>query len=429
MDIQKNTKFDLSRLEKQLSVLHSQQSAVLELSSEMIVFTRPDLTISAASNQFKQRFNCPETAQASLPLVLSGSKTTASALSEQFIQDIENLGQIDCIIATKHRGNIERLRVRGKLFGDAETAEIVWILDTQCDQDLTQDPVFPAGNIYLRSSAAILIMDANFKIIDVNPAFRDTTGYSLAELAKLEIFDLFVDLEHKQDIIDAIAGNNSWRGELNVSRKPEDCFPAMVLLDPLEVSGKRPGYYLVLFLDISDHKELENELRYHAEIDPLTGLANRKLFFQQFENSLALAKRFNDSVALLYLDLDGFKQVNDSFGHGQGDNVLIEVSQRLKRCLREVDTVARLGGDEFVIILNRTSKTMVADTAQRIIDTLALDIHENDRTLRVTASIGIAIYPDHGLNPKTLLKLADAAMYKAKLKGKHQYCWHNCQSE
>jgi diguanylate cyclase (GGDEF)-like protein len=180
-----------------------------------------------------------------------------------------------------------------------------------------------------------------------------------------------------------------------------------------------------LILDISDRKRLEHELRYHSEIDPLTNLANRKLFFQRLDNAIASANRFNYNLALLYLDLDGFKQVNDSFGHGEGDEVLIEVGRRLRRCVREVDTVARLGGDEFVIILNGTSKNMIADTAQRLINALTLTIIKNNIELLVSASIGIAIYPDDSISPATLLKYADAAMYSAKFKGKRQFCWHN----
>ena len=120
----------------------------------------------------------------------------------------------------------------------------------------------------------------------------------------------------------------------------------------------------------------------------------------------------------------GFKQVNDHFGHGQGDEVLIEVAKRLRQCVRESDTVARLGGDEFVIILNRTSKLMVTDTAQRILDALVFNINKNSFTVTISASIGIAIFPDDSEQPLHLLKYADEAMYKAKNRGKHQFCWH-----
>lgn len=181
--------------------------------------------------------------------------------------------------------------------------------------------------------------------------------------------------------------------------------------------------------EICKYEQENYNLRIHAEIDPLTKLANRKLLYQKMDEALALAKRFNDNVAILFLDLDGFKQVNDYFGHGQGDEVLIEVAKRLRQCVRESDTVARLGGDEFVIILNRTPKLMVTDTAQRILDALAFDINKNSFTVTISASIGIAIFPDDSEQPLHLLKYADEAMYKAKNRGKHQFCWHLNQSK
>lgn len=181
--------------------------------------------------------------------------------------------------------------------------------------------------------------------------------------------------------------------------------------------------------EVEKFRQETKGLRYHAETDPLTKLANRRLFFQKLDDAVALASRFNDNVAVMYLDLDGFKLVNDHFGHGQGDNVLIEVANRLRQCVREVDTVARLGGDEFAIILTRTSKLKVTETAQRIIDSIILDIHDNGLYTSITASVGIAIFPDDSINPLTLLKHADAAMYRAKEQGKRQYCWHMSPSK
>jgi len=127
-------------------------------------------------------------------------------------------------------------------------------------------------------------------------------------------------------------------------------------------------------------------------------------------------------VALLYLDLDGFKPINDTLGHGRGDEVLQDVAQKLLACVREVDTVARLGGDEFSVILNGTSEELVAITAERLIDAISMRLNAS---LYLSVSIGIALYPNDALNPLKLLQYADEAMYKAKQQGKHSYCWHN----
>ncbi len=280
---------------------------------------------------------------------------------------------------------------------------------------------------YQASSAAIVIMDRDYKILHINPAFIETTGYDLADVTDgqvKDIFDLFNDLSHQEDIMSSVAAEGSWRGELSVCRKAAESFPALALIDSVEQPDGSISNHVGLFLNISDHKQLEQELRQHAEIDPLTGLANRKLFFQRLDDAIASAKRFNYAVALLFLDLDGFKQINDSLGHAQGDTVLIEIAHRLRRCVREVDTVARLGGDEFVLILNGTSKEAISDTARRIIDSTAFTVNEKDISLPISASVGISIYPEDSLNPQTLLKYADAAMYSAKFKGKRQCCWH-----
>lgn len=196
--------------------------------------------------------------------------------------------------------------------------------------------------------------------------------------------------------------------------------------------------FVALMIDVTEtykkFERLSNNLKQNLiqqkhylrepEIDPLTNLANRKLFFQRLRDTLTSAKRFYYTVALLYIDLDGFKQINDRLGHSEGDKLLIEVAYRLSSCVREVDTTARFGGDEFVIILNRTSKELIADTVQRIIDSVNFTVKEKGIELQVSASVGIAIYPDDTTDAMTLLKYADAAMYSAKSKGKRQYCWH-----
>jgi len=300
---------------------------------------------------------------------------------------------------------------------------------------MVEDRKWHANNLQLEfyifqsSSAAMMIIDTEFKIVNINPAFTAITGFCVTEIENKrlkKVFDLFVNYELETEIVSEVNDKGFWRGELDICSKYQNNFTAVVLIDSIKIENtplENCGF-VVIFLDITEHQQREDELRYHAEIDPLTRLANRKLFFQQFDNAIALAKRSDDNVAILYLDLDGFKQVNDRLGHGIGDEILIEVAKRLKQCVRESDTVARLGGDEFVIILNRTSKLLVHETAQRIIDSLTITVNEKGLELNISSSIGIAIYPDDSENPLMLLKFADAAMYCAKKKGKHQYCWH-----
>jgi len=283
------------------------------------------------------------------------------------------------------------------------------------------------NQIYQQTSVAMLIMDSSFKIVSINPAFTESTQYELAVLKGKSVSLICEDLVESllytkiQQILDE---TNFFSGELIITKKDLQAFPVQVVVNGLKNPQDINNYYLWLMLDISEQKQRESELRFHAEIDPLTNLRNRKSLFQCLDNAIASAKRFQYTIALLFLDLDGFKQINDHFGHGEGDKVLQEVAIRLKRCVREVDTVARLGGDEFVVILNGTSKDMICLTAQRIIDFLTLSVKDGQIELQVSASIGIALYPQDNKNPLVLLKYADEAMYKAKSKGKRQFCWH-----
>lgn len=293
--------------------------------------------------------------------------------------------------------------------------------------DHLNDLALLTSQVYQQSSAAMLIMDADFNIVTINPAFIQKTGFALAELQGQSvsfICDQMTSTGLKQEIQKKLAETNRFSGELTIIQKYGEHFSALVLIDGLPNKSGLTQHYLLLLVDISEQKQLETELRVSAEIDPLTQLGNRKLLFQSLENAIASAKRFNYKVALLFLDLDGFKQVNDLFGHGEGDKVLLEVAHRLRQCVRQVDTVARLGGDEFVVILNGTSQELIAVTAQRIIDFLTLNVKDQTTELQVSASIGISVYPQDSNSPIVLLKYADEAMYKAKEQGKGQFCWH-----
>lgn len=289
-----------------------------------------------------------------------------------------------------------------------------------------------AATVFQTSGAAIALLDNRYCLLDVNPAFTRLTGFGAAELKGVPFSDLYgfpFNPVAAKELDSLVTDCGFWKGELLIHKKTGGRFPATVWIDAATTEQCDISHFVVLFVDISDHKQLEDELRYHAEIDPLTGLPNRKLLFQRLDSALASAKRFNYKVGVLYLDLDGFKQINDRLGHARGDNVLIEVAGRLKNCVREVDTPARLGGDEFIVVLNGTSQQLIAATAQRILDSLTLTVTEQNLELRVSASIGIAIFPEDSVTAQGLLKCADTAMYQAKYQGKQRFCWHGNLSD
>ena len=174
--------------------------------------------------------------------------------------------------------------------------------------------------------------------------------------------------------------------------------------------------------DITEQKKLELELKKHANYDTLTGLPNRKLFFEVLDRMILENERDNRKFALLFVDLDGFKDINDNYGHEAGDKVLIEVGKRLLNCIRKSDTVARMGGDEFTIILrNIKDKTTAENIVKKIHTVLQEVIHIGDNEFNIGSSIGVSIYPDHGKDSETLLRNADLSMYEIKRNGKGSF--------
>ena len=211
----------------------------------------------------------------------------------------------------------------------------------------------------------------------------------------------------------------SWRGEIWNRRKNGEVFPAMLSITSVRDEGGNITHYVGTIDDISLNKSNEERIRYLAFHDPLTGLANRVLFADRTATGLQRAKREGYSLAIVVLDLDGFKEVNDTYGHAAGDQLLIEIARRLQGVLRAEDTVARFGGDEFTALLPEVVDPQDAViVAQKILATVAVPVTICGSQVRVSASIGISIYPTHGEDYQALFTAADTAMYQVKAAGK-----------
>ncbi len=274
----------------------------------------------------------------------------------------------------------------------------------------------------------IVITDSERRMIDMNDAFCQLTGYSREELLGQTPALLSSgrhDADFYRNIWQSLQQQGHWQGEIWNRHKDGGAYPNLVTISSVKNNNGRTTHYVATYSDISSLKENEDRLELLAHFDQLTSLPNRMLFHDRLRSARARAHRNGTLVAVMYVDLDGFKAVNDTLGHAAGDQLLGKVAAQLRACVREDDTVARLGGDEFAILFNGLEDaTLVVQLARRIIDSLDLSVACDSGPLKVSGSAGISIYPIDAESEECLLEYADQAMYEAKRRGKHQYCFH-----
>lgn len=279
--------------------------------------------------------------------------------------------------------------------------------------------------IIFNTDEAIIVTEPDATIIEVNPAYENHTGYTRKELIGKKpsiVQSGFHDRNFYRTMWLSINMQGQWTGEVWNRKKNGEIFPLWVTINAIYDENKRIQYLIGLYRDISEIKKAEARLEQLAFYDALTSLPNRTLFNEKLAQELASAKRHQEKVALFFLDLDNFKDINDTMGHNMGDKLLIEVSRRLNNVLRDTDLIARISGDEFTIAITQLNDTGYAQqVAHRLLETVSIPYTINDHIMRIGISIGIAIYPDHSDNIETLRKYSDMAMYKAKSKGKNQF--------
>ena len=283
-----------------------------------------------------------------------------------------------------------------------------------------------AAQVFENSGEAILIVDAGHRVIAANRAFSRISGHAEAEVLGRE--PAFLCGEAGDDagtlagIWAAVEAHGHWQGEVRSRRHDDTPYPAWLVASAVRDEGGALTHYIVIFADIGERKAIEARLAYLAHHDVLTGLPNRMLARDRLEQALALAARAQQRVALMFLDLDHFKNINDTLGHGVGDMLLQSVAARLESCVRRSDTVSRQGGDEFLIVLTALSELdSVSRIATDILDAMAPGFEIDGHALACSFSIGIALYPDDGADFDTLLLKADTAMYHAKEAGRNAY--------
>ncbi|MDP3438853.1 MAG: diguanylate cyclase, partial [Azonexus sp.] len=290
-----------------------------------------------------------------------------------------------------------------------------------------------AASVYQSSSEAMVVTDESNTILSVNPAFTTITGYS-AEEAIGQTPNMLSSGRHDKSFFlamwQAIEATGHWAGEIWNRKKNGDIFAEWLNINVIQDKASSSHRHVALFSEITDKKKSEEVIWKHANFDTLTQLPNRRLFSDRLEQGIKRASRAKDSMALLLIDLDGFKEVNDTYGHLVGDELLIEAAKRIKSCVRETDTVARLGGDEFTVILTEiTDASHIERVARVLVEVLSRPYQLSKERANVSASIGISVCPGDAIDSVTLFKNADQAMYKSKLAGKDQVSWFDPQWE
>jgi len=277
----------------------------------------------------------------------------------------------------------------------------------------------------------VLVTDHQLRIIEVNEAFSRVTGYSRKE-ALGQTPRLLSSGRHGREFYErmwsSVVQNGHWQGTIWNRRKSGEIYPEWLSIDKLENTQGENTHYLAVFSDLSHQEAIQNQIHLLAYYDSLTGLPNRELFTDRLNLSLSLARREKQAVALFFLDLDRFKNINDTLGHSTGDQLLSAVANRLSTCLRESDTIARLGGDEFTVILSGiTGKPQAENVAKKILDCFKQPYQVGTRDLHINTSIGISLFPQHGESSENLIRHADTAMYQAKALGKNRYIFYTNQ--
>ncbi len=282
-----------------------------------------------------------------------------------------------------------------------------------------------AAHVFEHSGEAIFITDRDNRIIEVNPAFTRMTGYSAEEICGQSPSVLSsgrATPEEYRAMWSAIREQGFWQGEMWDRRKDGEIYPKLLTISVVRNGQGDIDFHIASFADLSEQKATEEKIRHVAHHDALTGLPNRLHLQIGLEQVIAAAKRENQEVALMFIDLDRFKIINDTLGHNFGDGLLVEVAHRLRACVRESDLLARLGGDEFVVALAGDDVVNAAiQVAEKIISSLSHPYQIEGRILHSTASIGISLYPHDGGSIESLMKTADTAMYHAKATGRNNF--------
>ncbi|RAU21504.1 two-component system response regulator [Paramagnetospirillum kuznetsovii] len=345
-------------------------------------------------------------------------------------------GKIESYDVTKRYvakdGRIVWARLTVTAVRDSASSEVrytVAVVEDVTERKRLEDHMRLAATVFENTGEGLFVTDAKRRIIHVNPAFTELTGY-LPEDVMGKTPRILSSGRHSADFYDhmvsTLAETGKWQGEIWNRRKTGEMFAEWLNIGLVRDERNEVTNYVAVFSDITSRKQDEERLNYQANHDPLTRLPNRTLFQERLSRALTRANRAQTIVALLFIDLDYFKQINDTLGHLAGDILLQQVAERLTACVRQGDTVARLAGDEFTVILEDVAEAHDgAVVAHKILGALSTPFDLQGKEGRISSSIGVALYPTDAGDTQSLVKLADAAMYRAKHQGRNACRFHS----
>lgn len=314
------------------------------------------------------------------------------------------------------------------------------ILDQQKDLKRTADQrandllkayndLLMAGAVFDNTSEAILVMDLDYKLQAVNPAFSSMTGFTeeevegqkLSVLASKKLRPVFFE-----KLYEHLRQKGSWQGEVWPGKRGGEMFPGWLSINSVRDAHEHNTQFVAMLSDITKRKQYEQQIWRQANFDALTGLPNRNLFHQRLSQAIQAGTQGNHTLALMFIDLDKFKEVNDTLGHDAGDELLKSATRRISGCVDKNDTVARMGGDEFTVILPAiANERRAALVAGKILEELNRPFDILGHLVEISGSIGIVLFPQNGKDLTTLLKNADIAMYHIKESGRNDFCFYS----
>jgi len=342
------------------------------------------------------------------------------------VQELKKSGNV--VFETKHRrkdGVVIDVEVSGRIIGYSGKSVVQRFVRDITERKLIEEKLQVAAMVINGAVEGIIVTNTDAVIESVNPAFTTITGYAPEEVIGKSIRILKSDRHDREfyrNMWDSLIQYGGWEGEIWNRKKSGEAFLEHITITSIKDVDGSTTKYACVFQDITDKRRSEKEIEYKAYHDALTGLPNRQLFLDRLAQAIARAKRPGSMFAILFVDLDGFKHINDNLGHATGDLLLQGVSIRLVGCAREEDTVSRLGGDEFTIIIEDIQGAHEAsEVARRAVESFAEPFRHGGDNLFVSASVGIALFPDNGSTTEELLKSADLAMYSVKGQGKNNF--------